>query len=412
MDVFVHLWVALAVGLLIGVERGWQERSAAEGSRVAGIRTFGLMGLLGGLWALLAERLGDVLLGFAFVAFAGVVIVAHLRDVRLDRDVGITTVIAALVTFALGALAARGEPIIAAACGVLTATLLSLKPLLHHWLEKLEAKELYGALKLLLISVVLLPVLPNESYGPWGALNPYRIWWFVVLIATISFAGYFAMKIAGTRRGVMLTSLLGGLASSTAVTLSLARLGRQRDLQCILAAGILAAAGTMFPRILLEVAIVNPTLLLQLTLPMILMMFASYGTVLWFWRQRRGEESTELPLRNPFEIRPALQFGLLLVVIMLLTEALQIWMGEAGIYLLALVSGLADVDAITLSLADMARGDLAADVAAQAIVLAAMMNTLVKGIMAFAIAGIGLGGRVLSAFGIVLALGGLGLYLV
>src|SRR6266508_2819624 len=236
------------------------ERSATEGERVAGIRTFGLLGLLGGLWALFAQELGTILLGFSFLAIALVMIVAHVLDVRADRDVGITTVIAALLTFALGAIAVQGHEAVAAASAVITAVILSLKSFLHGWLKKLEETELFAALKLLLISVVILPWLPDRGYGPWNALNPHDIWLFVVLIAGISFAGYFAMKLAGSTRSIIVTGLLGGMVSSTAVTLTFARLAGRGNIRPLLCAGILLAAAVMFPRILLEVAVINPGL--------------------------------------------------------------------------------------------------------------------------------------------------------
>jgi uncharacterized membrane protein (DUF4010 family) len=414
MDLFFRLGIALAVGLLVGVERGWQSRLAAEGSRVAGVRTFGLIGLLGGLWALLAEALGEILLGIAFAGVALLIIVAHAVGARDEHDYGITTAIAALVTFALGALAVRGYQSIAAAGAVVTAVLLSLKPTLHSWLQHLEPKEFFGALKLLLISVVMLPVLPNQGYGPWQALNPYEIWWLVVLIAGISFVGYFAMKIAGAGRGTLLTGLLGGLVSSTAVTLSFSRLGRdQAALRRVLSVGILVASGTMFPRILVEVAVVNTALLSALAVPLGLMTVTTLLITAWFWRRWRAEaRAAELPLRNPFELAPALQFGVLLAAIILLAQAFQTWFGSTGLYLVAGFSGLADVDAVTLSLATMARVELPREVAANGIVLATVVNTLTKGVLAMAIGGVGMGRRVLPPLVLTLAVGVAALFLV
>ncbi len=408
LELLLSLGMALVVGLLIGVERGWHERSVEEGSRIAGIRTFGLIGLLGGLWALVAEQLGEVLLGVAFAAFAVLIIIAHLQAVIVRKDIGITTVVAALVTFALGALAVRGYMTVSAAVGVVTASLLSLKPVLHRWLKRLEPSELYGALKLLLISVVLLPVLPNKDYGPWEALNPYAIWWLVVLIAGLSFAAYFAMKIGGASCGIMLTSLLGGMVSSTVVTLSFSRMGRNGIFYRLLAAGVIAASATMFPRILLEVAVVNPALLPDLVLPFGLMTLVSFAGAYWFWStQKNRSDIVEPPLRNPFELVPALQFGLLLAVIMLLSKALYAWLGEGGIYLLTVLSSIGDVDAIVLSLAHMAQGELADELAVRAIVLAAVVNTLVKGGLVFAVAGRKMGWRVALAFLFTLLAGGI-----
>ena len=175
METLLNLGLALALGLLVGVERGWQEREAAEGSRLAGIRTFGLISLLGGLWELLGRGSGEFVLGIAFLAFVVLMSAAHVAEARASHDYGVTTLIAALITFALGALSVRGEHAVAATAAVLTTIILSLKPILHRWLRRIEQQELTAALKLLLISVVILPILPDRGYGPWQALNPHAL---------------------------------------------------------------------------------------------------------------------------------------------------------------------------------------------------------------------------------------------
>jgi MgtC family protein/uncharacterized protein DUF4010 len=224
---FLRLSVALAIGLVIGVERGWKEREAREGERVAGVRTYGLIGLLGGGMALVAERLGPLPRALAFVALAGVLTAAYAINVERDDDAGITSLVAGLLTFVFGALAALGQVAVAAASAVVTTLLLGFKPVLHRWVSALEGKELRAGLKLLLISVVLLPILPDQGYGPWQALNPYQIWCMVVLIAGISFAGYFTIKIAGPRKGTVIAGLCAGVASSTALTLHFSRMARR-----------------------------------------------------------------------------------------------------------------------------------------------------------------------------------------
>jgi len=398
-----RLAVALAIGLLIGTERGWRERESAEGVRVAGVRTFGLVALLGAVWGLVSARFGEVLLGFAFLAFAALVAAAFLLSAREDRDYGITTAVAALLTFALGALAAAGEMLVAAATAVVVSTLLGLKPVLHSWLRRLQQRELYAVFKLLLISIVLLPVLPNRGYGPWQAINPFEIWLLVVLIAGISFVGYFAVKIVGTRRGLPLTGLFGGLASSTAVTLSFSRLGRQHPAaQNLLAAGVILAAGTMFPRMLLEVWVVNAALLPVVAAPLAAMTVVSYTAVPWLLYAGRGADTQAQPLQvdNPFELLPALKFGLLLVVILLLAEAARAMAGDAGLYVVAAISGITDVDAITLSIARMARGDVPAGVAGLAIVIAAVVNTAVKAVLVTVICRGAMARRVVLSLGL------------
>jgi len=378
MNDIIQLSLALAVGLLIGVERGWQERGSKEGSHIAGLRTFGLIGLLGGIWGILSQQLGEVLLGFSFLAVTVLLVAAYVVSRSHSEDRGITSLVAALITFSLGVMAVKGFENVAVAAAVVTASLLSLKTRLHHWIETLEQQEIYAALKLLLISVVLLPVLPNQGYGPWQALNPYLLWWMVVLIASLSFAGYFSIKIAGARQGIMLTSFFGGLVSSTALTLYLSKLSKSNKLQRVVAAGVIVAAATMFPRVLIEVALVNPELLKTLWLPVMAMMIVAYGYAYFLWRKDKDFSSLEYKPKNPFELGSAVRFGLLLAVIMLSAKAVRHWYGDTGLYALSAISGVIDVDAITLSIAKMTTQSLPLDVGGRAIILAVIVNTIVK----------------------------------
>lgn len=389
LELFQRLGLALALGLLIGAERGWHERTSREGARIAGVRTFGITGLLGGLWALLAENLGAVVLGFAFLAFAVVMITARVRVVDLTKDYGATTVVASLLTFALGAVAVRGDMGVAAAGSVVTALLLGVKPVVHRWLTRIAYDELLAVFKLLAMSVVLLPVLPNKGYGPWQALNPYEMWLMVVLISAISFIGYAAVRLTGEERGIPLAALAGGLVASTAVTISFSRLVKHNPRRrFLLAAGIVLAATTMFPRIAFVAGVIEPALLPSIAWPLGLATTAGClgGALLW---RKQAQESGSAPieLRNPFEFGMALKFGALLAAIMLLTRGMQVWLGEPGIYLLAGLSGSADVDAITLSLSRMAGDGLSLRVAAIGIVVASLTNTAVKAGIAASIGG-------------------------
>jgi uncharacterized membrane protein (DUF4010 family) len=380
------LGVALAVGLLIGAERGWHERNEPEGSRVAGLRTFGLIGLLGGLAVAVARGVGDWFAVAALLALAAVLVAGYLASVRRSDELGATSVIAALATFCLGALSVQGLWLPAAAAAVVTALLLGLKPTLHRWLQRVERRELLAALQLLLISVVVLPVLPDEGLGPYAALNPQKLWLMVVLITALSFAGYIAVKLAGTS-GIIVTGVLGGLASSTAVTLSFARFGRTHpELQGALATGIVLAWTVMYVRMAVLTAVLAPSLLTWLLPPIGLMSLAglAIGGVL-LHRSQRASVPPE-GLANPFEIGMALRFGALIAVVILLSHALKNWLGDAGMLALAFVSGLADVDAITVTVANDA-ATLTPTVAVGAMLIAAGANTLVKCGMAATIAG-------------------------
>ena len=393
-QILERLGLALAVGLLVGLERGWHERAAPEGSRVAGIRTFALIGLGGGLAALLTGPTIGIAFGLVFAGFAALMVAAYIADIR-PGNVGATTTVAALLTFLLGAVAVAGPMAASASAAVVTAILLSAKPVLHRWVERIEYPELTAALKLLLISVVLLPVLPNRTVDPWDALNPYELWWMVVLIAGLSFCGYVAVRIVGTERGVMLTGLLGGLTSSTAATLNFARLSRQSaGAERLLAAAAAVACATMLPRILLVVGVLNLPLLLLLIAPLGGAALVTYLGAGLLWHRPAGDTSpVSVRIDNPFEFWLAVRFGLLLTAIMLLARLVPSWLGEQGVFLLAAIAGLGDVDAISLSMARFGGASVSLSSAAIAVALAALANTLVKAGLAFAVGRSGMAWR-------------------
>ena len=388
IELFLNLAMALAVGLLIGTERSWSGRESPGQELVAGIRTFGLAGLFGGLAAISTSHLGAIAWVAMFSMLALLVIAGYVIDARRSGDHGMTTEVALLLTFVLGSLAVAESRQLAAACAIVVALLLSLKARLHQALRRLSESELGGALKMLFISVVLLPTLPNQGYGPWQALNPYTTWMMVVLIAGIGFAAYVAIRVLGTRHGLLVTALLGGIVSSTAMTITLARLNAPK-LRAALAAGLLATSALMFPRVLLEVGLVNPLLLSGLTLPLACAgAIYAVGALFYYLRAARTTDDNPEPLlKNPFELGPALRFAALLVLILLLVEGARRWLGDAGIYLVSLLAGLTDVDAITLSLASKARDGLSHEVAARGIVFAALSNSLVKAMLIAMIGG-------------------------
>lgn len=384
------LGTALAVGLLIGVERGWKLREAKEGERIAGLRTYGLIGLLGGTAGLLFQYMGALVFGLVFMGFTIAVTVSYvLRRLKSD-DASITSLVTMLLTFILGSLVALEHINLGASSAVVIVLLLRFKGVLHSWLRKLGRQELHAAIQLLLISVVMLPVLPNQGYGPWLVFNPFEAWWMVVLIASISFVGYFSMKISGTEKGVILTALAGGLASSTALTLHFSRLyKKQPAMDSMLAAGILMACATMFPRILLVAGLINPALLPVLLTPMAVMSLLTFFFAALIWREKETNKATPnlSTLINPLELKSALFFGALLVLVLLLGKAAVHYYGETGVYLLALLSGIADVDPINLTLSKMSRTDLPVNVAVLGIVIAASTNTLIKAGLAVAVGG-------------------------
>jgi len=404
------LLVALMIGAVVGLERGWRLRQYGEGRRVAGLRTFALMGLAGGVAGLVGERAGAWVVPVALAGVIALLVLGYRRSASRQDDMGITTEVAGVLVFLLGVLATAGQALLALAGGVVTAVVLGFKPRLHAFLVWLDGPEIRAILQLALISAVLLPLLPRSGYGPWDVLNPYQIWLMVVLISAIGFVGHFAVRIVGSRRGVLFTGLFAGLASSTALTLTLSRAARQQQsLQPLFAAAIVLACTTMFPRLLVLVAAVAPGLLAGLYLPVAILtavgLTATAGLVI---ESGHGQDNARSPaLQTPFELGTALRFGVILVVVMLGAEALRRLAGDAGVYLMALLSGLTDVDAITLSLGNMAGEQLGAAVALQGILIAAMANTLVKMGLAIGLGGRGLALRVGLGLGAVLVAGAL-----
>ncbi|WP_104026999.1 MgtC/SapB family protein [Vibrio jasicida] len=375
-----NLFIALLLGAIVGTQRGWVMRNSVEGSRVAGIRTFSLVGLLGGLIGILAKIYTPLLLGFALIALVILACIAFVIQQKKSEDISITGVVSLVITFVLGSLAVSGEAVLAAAAAVITAVVLDNKKELHQALQRLQEYELDAALRLLLISIVLLPLLPNQAYGPWKALNPYEIWWMVVLIASISFVGYFAIKIGGAKRGILFTSVFAGLSSSTALTLQFSHLSREQEgISPLLASGILLSCGTMFPRLLIVLSVLNPQLVSLLWPIVLVMMIALYLPAWWIWRRSEVEKIEQSNKQtNPLALQSALFFGVVLAIIMLLSHALSDWFGSAGILVLSAVSGITDVDAISLTLGRQSTQSLAIEVAVLGIFIATSVNTIVK----------------------------------
>jgi uncharacterized membrane protein (DUF4010 family) len=392
LEILWDISVALGVGLLIGIERGWTSRADDEGKRVAGIRTFSLIGLLGGVWAQMTQLVPAWMLGIVFLGLVALIIAGYLSQKQTSPDVGLTTEIAILITFSLGAWASLGYKLPALIAAVVVLTLLNLKPTLHNWLKKIELKEIYAWIKLLIISVIFLPLLPDQGFGPWDALNPYWIWWMVVLISGLSFVGYILTRLIGHKFGPLLTSFIGGMASSTAITFSLAAIAKEKKFGAIhiFMSGVLLASSISFIRVFIEVAIVNSSLLSVLWLPLSVMFVVTLLCGYWVWKSGKSssDEEKEIKLENPLQLSRALKFGFLLAVILLLTHAAENYFGEQGIYIVSLISGVMDVDAITLSLSRKANDVLAHSSAVKGIIIAVIMNTFFKTAFFSFIAGI------------------------
>ncbi|MBA3582827.1 MAG: MgtC/SapB family protein [Gammaproteobacteria bacterium] len=412
LELIKNLAIALVIGLMIGMERSWQSHSQGGGARSAGLRTFGFIGLLGGISVLLSHQLGVGVVIVTFAALAAIVVAAYILTAHKTGEAGITTEIAILLTFALGMLTLSGYAHEAIAGAVVISALLRFKPLLHSTLRKLEHHELNATLQLLIVAAVVLPLLPDRYIDPFQSINPRTIGYLVLLIAGLSYIGYFATRIFGARSGILATALLGGLASSTAVTIAFSRLARRLPEQSVLLGlGIAAAAAIMVPRVLLEVLIVNKSLLPLIIWPLIvLMLVPAIAATFVLLRKKNIPPSAQVPLNNPLELNAAIGYSILLTLLFLLVHITEKWVGESGIYALAALSGIANVDAISLSLAGSALKDMPSEVAARGILIACVVNTGVKAALAVIIGGWHTGKWTASILGLACVLGGVALW--
>ncbi|MDY0870806.1 MgtC/SapB family protein [Dongia rigui] len=381
------LVVALAIGLLVGLEREWRKQDADDHDRI-GIRTFGLMGLLGGLGGTLTPTIGTWLVP-AILATLALLLVNDRRVTAKDKAFTLaedmTTLVAALVTVLLGVLASIGAMELAVSCAVVVVALLYLKPTLHALIGKLTPAELQATVRFLVISLVILPVLPDKGFGPYEVFNPRTTWLLVVMISAMSFVGYFAIRALGAALGVLATGIFGGLVSSTATTVSFAKLaGDAPEQGRIFAAGVALANVMMTLRIAVLTAVLAPSLAIVLLLPVGLAAAtaALFVAFIWYTTRKSAVSPNEMKIANPFQLSQAIKFAVLLTVILLLERVLTENFGEAGLYVLAAIAGLADLDAITLSVAKNANvsGEVLSGVVA--ILLAMAANALVKGIIA------------------------------
>lgn len=377
--------VALAIGLLMGLER---ERNPAA---KAGLRTFALTALLGVLTAHLATEFGELWLIAVGLLLVGVMMIAaYLHAPQPDGDPGTTTVAALMLCYGLGVLVSHDEIQLAVMLGVAATMLLYFKPELSGLSQHLSRRDLLSVLQFAVLALIILPLLPNQDYGPYGALNPHQIWWMVVLIVGVGLAGYAALRLVGQQRGAVMLGLLGGLVSSTATTLAFSRHARASSEMMPIAVIVIVLANlVVLVRLGVLTAVLAPAVLVQL-LPVLLggLVAGGLGAAYGVHRLQPQGELPPLAMGNPTELRPALGFGLLYAVVLLAAAWLSDWLGTRGLYAVALVSGLTDVDAITLSSLRLHNLDkLTVAVAVNVITLGVLANLVFKSVLTFTIGG-------------------------
>jgi uncharacterized membrane protein (DUF4010 family) len=352
MEQWVQLGIALGLGLLVGLQREWAK------SQAAGIRTFPLITVLGTLCAMLSERLGGWILGAGLAGVAAVLVAITVRGRDDQHDPGLTTEVAALVMYVVGAILVTGHTAIAIAVGGAVAVLLQWKEVLHGFVRRIGETEIRAVFRVVLIGMVVLPVLPDRAFGPYGVLNPFRIWLLVVLIVGLSVGGYLASRFIGQRAGSVLGGVLGGLISSTATTVGYARRSKESPASSPFAATVIAIASTIvFVRVMFEVSLVAPDILPDVA-PQLLVMLAWMALLsVVAYRLAHREKSEVAPSKDPAGLMTAVGFGALYAIVLLAVAVAKVHFGQAGLYVVSALSGLTDMDAITLSTAEMMRAE-------------------------------------------------------
>jgi len=411
------LLYGLFLGAVVGLER--EHISQTKGFKAfAGIRTYSLIGSIGVLLSVVEGYSIELFLMIA-AAVVGLLIATYVTSTIKLAGVGATSEVAAIVVLIVGYLVGLGEFTMATIITVATFLLLYVKKPLHYFARVVKKEEMHSIIQFIVIALIVLPLLPNQTFGPYDALNPHLIWLMVVLISGISFAGYLGMKLFGAGKGISVTGFLGGLISSTAVAFSFSKNSKvYKAITNPFVFGMVIASAAMFFRVLLEVLIVNRDLLSVLWIPLVIT--GAFGLLIsfliwYFWLRHENKKTgkgTEVKTGKPLDLVGALKFGVLFAVILLVSKAADAEFGEKGIYVTSIISGLVDTDAISVSLANLAKDEISHTTAAIGIGLAALSNTMVKAFVALAFARKKVGLRTFGALLLIVVVGGLSLLLI
>ena len=387
-EIIRQLLTALALGTLIGLERERSEREEKKFS-FAGIRTFALMGLFGVVATIISEG-APILFWILTGGFLLFLIAAYVTNSLMTKTIGATTEFAALFVYFIGVLCAQNEYTLATILRLILLAILHFKTPLHTFAAGVNKEELTSTVKFMIIAFVILPLLPNQTYGTYDVLNPYVIWLMVVFISGMSFISYIAIRLVGPHRGIGLTGFLGGLISSTALTMSFS--GQSKKNPSVVRPYVFAvviASSAMFFRILVEVFVLNRELFNALIIPLGVMGGVGLLCAYYIFTQNNSRhleqkeiKSSTLALKSPFQLKPALQFGLIFGFILFFSKSAQAFFGNEGVYLTSVFGGLMEVDAITVTMANLSKSNsIGISTGALAVSIAAIINTLTKGLI-------------------------------
>lgn len=435
IEAFQPFLLSLILGALLGFERGFTFKAQDESEDVfAGIRTFSLIALFGCLSAFLEKNLHHGILLISFSALAVLTVISYFVSFYRYNDRGITTEISIFLCFVIGVVVYMGHFTLATFITIIVAVMLYLKETLEKMTQRIESDDIRAVLKFALITFVVLPVfdpafalrVEDIEFFRGGIpdgyrelmnieiINPHTVWLMVVLISGIGFTGYVAIKFLGSRKGTGLTGFLGGLVSSTATTMTFSKRSREEEkLSLSFSLAIILACSVMFPRVLVEVLVINARLLPTLAVPIGMMAAGGFIVSLIIWKRTENETTGDVPLKNPFTIMPAVKFGLFYALIVFITKLASAFAGDSGMYVVSVISGLTDVDAITLTMSHISRQDPGKlEQATVAITLAAFSNTIMKAGLAYTLGSAGLRKIIVIAFSIIILFGTGGLVIV
>lgn len=370
------LVIAILIGILIGMER---EHARGKSTKTfAGIRTYPMIAMLGFAAALVSDITVNWMYAIFFLGYSILITTSYLTSAREGR-LGGTSEIASLLVFIAGSLVYWNMILVAATIAVFMMLFLSLKFQLHKFVGKINGEDIFAFLQLAIITVIILPLLPNQTIDPLNILNPRLIWLMVIFVSSISFAGYLLVKYIGKNKGIPITGLLGGLVSSTAVTFSMSKRSKEHDiLSPNYSVGVLLASSIMYLRVFILIGLLNFTLLFNIWMPLVILGLIGLGISYYFYKRLSGDEHEEFTLKNPLELRYAVLFGIIFAVVLIASKAAQQYIGNEGIYGVSALAGLTSVDAIVISAAKLIPNSISVNTAIITVIIAMTSNTIVK----------------------------------
>ncbi|MFA6917349.1 MAG: MgtC/SapB family protein [Candidatus Gracilibacteria bacterium] len=390
-SIFQQLGSAAILASLVGMEREHKYQVHHHDIGFAGLRTFTLIGVLGALSYIISRYMSnDWVFIVMTLGFMALIVLAYFISSKSSNGWGITSEIAAVLVYVVGVLCAMEQYVLATVISLAVFFILHFKTPLHNWAKKIRDEEFLSTAEFIVIAFVILPLLPNKAYGPYEFFNPYIVWLIVVFISGISFVSYVAIKLLGARKGIGLTGFLGGLVSSTALSLSFSAQSKKNThiVKSYVFAMVVASSAVFF-KALIEVAVLNPGLLGSLTIPMLTMGITGLISAAFLWVKKDDKEASKavdrdmIKMKSPFSLSPALKFGILFAVILFMSKFAVEMMGNKGLYLSSVFSAFLDADAVFVSVANLAKTEITQFSAVVAITIAAVTNTIVKGVIFF-----------------------------